>query len=109
MELGADLSRKVQADVENLVGVGEHGRKVGSEFEVDRTGFRLHLWNQQADSGLQHGIDVDGGKLGRSLPGKSEQARHQRGGAADLLPDLPGLDLFLRPQGRRAQQASFSD
>src|ERR1019366_692540 len=73
-ELGADLSRKVQANVEHLVGVGEHGRKVGSEFELDRTGFCLHLWNQQADSGLQHGVDVDGRKLGWSLSGKSEQA-----------------------------------
>ena len=96
IELGADLSRKVQADVENLVGVGEHGRKRGSEFEADRTGFRLQLGSQQAHGGLQHGVDVDGGKLGRSLTGKSEQARHQRGGAAHLLADLRGLELFLR-------------
>ena len=96
IEDGADLSGKVHADVENLVGVGEHRRKRRSEFEADRTGSRLQLRSQQAHGGLQHGVDVDGGKAGRSLAGKREQARHQRGGAADLLADLLGLELFLR-------------
>src|SRR5208283_1138280 len=108
MEMGANLSGKVQADVENLVGVGEHVRKRRSEFELDRIGLRFQLGSKQADGGLQHGVDVEGGKLDRSLTGKSEQARHQRGGAADLLADLRGLELFLGWQGGRAEQVGVS-
>src|SRR4029077_19409563 len=95
IEIGDDLSGKVHADVENLVGVCEHKRKRRSEFEADGTGFRFQLWSKQAHGGLQHGIDVDGGQAGRSLTGKSEQARNQCGCAADLLPDSRGLELFL--------------
>src|SRR5271166_5059836 len=106
--MGANLSRKVYADVENLVGVGKHGRKRGSEFEADRTVLRFQWGSKQAHGGLQHGVDIDGGKLDRSLTDKREQARHQRGGAADLLADLRGLELFLRWQGGRAQQIRVS-
>src|SRR6202023_1013874 len=95
IEMGDDLSGKVHADVENLIGVGEHERKRRSEFEADGTGFRLQLGSQQAYGGLQHGVDGDGGKPGRSLTGKGEQARNQRGCATDLLADLRGLELFL--------------
>ncbi len=49
-----------------------------------------------------------GGKLGRSLAGKSEQAGNQRGGAADLLADLRGLRLFQRRQAGRAEQVGVS-
>ena len=43
IEMGDDLSGKVHADVENLIGVGEHERKRRSEFEADGTGFRFQL------------------------------------------------------------------
>ncbi len=48
----------------------------------------------------------DSGKSRRSLTRKREQARHQRGGAANLLADLRGLRLFLRRQGRHIQQVA---
>ena len=35
IEVGDDLSGKVHADVENLIGVGEHERKRRSEFEAE--------------------------------------------------------------------------
>ncbi len=60
IELGADLSGQVQANVENLVGIGKHGRKRRSEFEVDGSGLRFQLGTEQAHGGLQHGVDVDG-------------------------------------------------
>src|SRR5208337_5595372 len=40
IQLGADLSRKVQANVQNLVGVGKHEWKGRSEIEAHRTGSR---------------------------------------------------------------------
>jgi len=60
-EMGDDLSRKVHADVENLIRVGEHERKRRCEFEADGTGFRFQLGSKQAYGGLQHGVDVYGG------------------------------------------------
>src|SRR5271169_1840042 len=96
--MSADLSGKVHADVENLVGVGEHGVKRRSEFKADRNAFRLHLGSKEAARSLQHGVDVDDGKPGRSVTGKGEQTRNQSCGAADLLSDLLGLELFLGGQ-----------
>ena len=43
IEMGDDLSGKVHADVENLIGVGQHERKRRSEFEADGTGLRFRL------------------------------------------------------------------
>ena len=42
-EMRLDLSREVDTNVENLVGIGEHERKPGSEFESNRTGFGIEL------------------------------------------------------------------
>jgi len=61
IELSADLSGKVHADVQNLVGVREHGRKRWSQFQADRDGFCLYVRSQQALRGLQHRVDVDRG------------------------------------------------
>jgi len=82
LEMGDDLSGKVHADVENLIGVGEHETEAKERVsKADGTGFRFQLGSKQAHGGLQHGVDVDGGKPGGSLTGKSEQARNQRGRA----------------------------
>ena len=108
IQMGADLPGKVHANVKNLVGVGEHGRKLRCKFETDRAALRLQLGSKQAHCGLQHGVDVHSGKPSRSLTGKSEQARNQRGGAANLLANLPGLELFLGWQVGRAKQVGVS-
>lgn len=43
MGTGTDLSGKVQADVENLAGIGEDGWKGRHELEAYGTGFGLEL------------------------------------------------------------------
>ena len=108
IEKGADLSSKMQTDVQNLIGVREHKRKRRSEFEANRNGLRLQLGTEQAHGGLQNGIDVDGGKPSWSLARKSEQARHQRGRTADLLAHLRGLEFFLGRQVGGAEQIGVS-
>src|SRR5258708_750438 len=108
IEIGADLSGKVHADVENLIGVCEHKGKRRRKIEAAGNGFRFELGSEQPHSGLQHGIDLNGGKPGRSLTGKREQAGNQRGCAANLLADLCSLELLLGWQVGGAEQVGVS-
>src|SRR5208337_351356 len=50
IELGANLSRKVQANVENLVGVGKHEWKGRSEIEAPPIGEPAGAWRSAARS-----------------------------------------------------------
>src|SRR5260221_7689488 len=108
IEIGADLSGKVHADVENLIGVCEHKGKRRRKIEAAGNGLRFELGSEQPHSGLQHGIDLNGGKPGRSLTGKREQAGNQRGCAANLLADLCSLELLLGWQVGGAEQVGVS-
>ena len=108
IETGIELPGKVHADMQNLVGVGEHGWNRGGEFEAQGNGSCLQLRSHKAGGGLQYGVDIEGSKLGWSLIGKGEEARYQRGRAPHLFGDLRGLQLFLGWQGGRAEQFGIS-
>jgi hypothetical protein len=49
----ADLTREVQADVQKLVGVGEHSGQRRSQFEVGFDGMLFELWSDETHGGLQ--------------------------------------------------------
>src|SRR5713226_4851595 len=50
---GADLSREVQTHVQKLVGIGEDGRKRGTEIEVEVGCLDVKLRGEQAHRSLQ--------------------------------------------------------
>ena len=91
VDLSADLSRQVQADMQDLVGIGHDGREGGCKFQLDARTASCQLWSKQSRGCLQNAVDVNLGEPGGSLPSERKQAGNQSGGAANLLADLRRL------------------
>ena len=53
IELATDLSRKMAADMQELVGVGEHVGQRWTEFEAGRNALRFELRGEETHGGLE--------------------------------------------------------